>query len=300
MSRTIDLRSDTVTRPTEAMRRAMAEAEVGDDWYGDDPTVNRLQERAAEVMGTEAALYLVTGTMANEIALHVLVRPGHLVVTEAHSHVAGTEAGSAAVLAGVSYLALHAEGCRLTAEMVAEALEPDPYDVARIDLVTVENTHNAGMGAVMPLDELQRIRKTASNAGLPEFVAEARRAKILFGAAWRQAGVLAAAGLVALEEGPKRLPEDHASARRLAEAVAEAAPGSIDPARVETNILYVDPGPFGLSAWDLEARLRAEGVLSTVLAGRVRQVTHRDVTAGDVDRTIEVWRGIAREGGVPS
>src|SRR5207237_1263035 len=134
-------RSDTVTRPTDAMRRAMYEAEVGDDWYGDDPTVNRLQERSAEITGKEAAQYLVSGTMANEIALHIFVRSGHQVVCEAHSHVAGTEAGSAAVMSGISYVALDAEGCRLTADMVAGALEPDPYDVAAIDLVSVENTH---------------------------------------------------------------------------------------------------------------------------------------------------------------
>jgi threonine aldolase len=342
----IDLRSDTVTRPTEAMRRAMYEADVGDDWYGDDPTVNRLQDRSAEVMGKEAALYLVTGTLANEIALHVFVRPGHLVVCEAHSHVAGTEALSAAIMSGIAYLGLPAEGCRLTAQMVGEALEPDPYDVALIDLVSVENTHNAGMGAVMPLDELQAIRKAAEAAGLPlyldgarlfnaaeasgtpvqtfaaesdalmfslskglgapigsmlcgskEFIAEARRAKILYGAAWRQAGLLAAAGLVALEEGPERLHEDHANARRLAEAIADLTPGSIDPSDVQTNILYVEPGPFGMSGWDLEERLRANGVLSTVLGGRIRQVTHRDVSAEDIDRAIEAWRSVAGPGG---
>src|SRR5947208_8439955 len=144
--RPIDLRSDTVTRPTESMRRAMYEAEVGDDWYGDDPTVNRLQDRSAELTGMEAALYLVTGTLANEIALHVFVRSGHFVVCEAHSHVAGTESLSAAVMVGVAPIGLHADGCRLTAQLVGEALEPDPYDVAMIDLVAVENTHNAGMG----------------------------------------------------------------------------------------------------------------------------------------------------------
>jgi len=342
----IDLRSDTVTRPTDAMRRAMYEAEVGDDWYGDDPTVNRLQDRSAEVTGKDTALYLVTGTLANEIALHVFVRSGHLVVCEAHAHVAGTEALSAAVMSGVAYLPLHADRCRLTAQMVGEALEPDPYDVARIDLVAVESTHNAGMGAVMPLDELQAIRKAAEAAGLPlyldgarlfnaaeatgtpvstfaaesdalmfslskglgapigsmlcgsnEFIAEARRAKILYGAAWRQAGILAAAGLVALDEGPKRLREDHVNAKRLAEAIAELAPGSIDPSDVETNILYVDPGPFGLSGWDLEERLRSRGVLPTVLGGRIRQVTHRDVAGDDIGRAIDAWRSVAgREG----
>ena len=340
----IDLRSDTVTRPSEAMRRAMYEAEVGDDWYGDDPTVNLLQERAADLMGKEAALYLVTGTMANEIALHVFVRSGHLVVCEAHSHVIGVEGGSAAAMSGITFVPVHAPRCQLTAAMVAEALEPDPYDVALIDLVSLENSHNSGGGSVMPLEEMRAIRKVAESSDLPlfldgarifnasvatgtpvrefageadalmfslskglgapigsvlcgtaAFVADARRAKILFGAAWRQAGVLAAAGLVALEEGQARLAADHENARRLAEAVAEAAPGSIDPSSVETNIVFIDPAPFGIGAWELGERLRADGVLSTVLGGRVRQVTHRDVTEGDVDRTIEAWRRAATD-----
>jgi threonine aldolase len=338
----IDLRSDTVTKPSKAMRRAMYEAEVGDDWYGDDPTVNILQERAAEVMGKEAALYVVTGTMANEIALHVLARSGHLVVCEAHSHVTGVEATSAAAMSGISYLPVHGPRCRLTAEMVAAALEPDPYDVALVDVVSLENSHNTGGGSVMPLEEMRAIRKVAESAGLPvyldgarifnasaasgtpvrefaaeadalmfclskglgapigsvlcgstDFVAEARRAKILFGAAWRQAGVLAAAGLVALEEGPAHLPLDHENARRLAEAIAETGPGSIDPGGVETNILYVDPAPFGIGAWELAERLKDAGVLSTVLGGKVRQVTHRDVTVEDIDRTGEAWRRVA-------
>ena len=338
----IDLRSDTVTRPSDAMRRAMYEAEVGDDWYGDDPTVNRLQERAAEITGKAAALFLVTGTMANEVALHVFVRPGHLVVCEAHSHVAGTEAGSAAVMSGISYLGLHGPRCQIAADQVAAALEPDPYDVALIDLVSLENSHNGGGGSVMPLEEMRAIRKVAESAGLPvfldgarlfnaaaasgtpvpefaaetdalmfslskglgapigsmlcgteEFVAEARRAKILYGAAWRQAGILAAAGLLALEVGPGQLAEDHAHARALADALAGAAPGSVDPAGVETNILYVDPAPFGVGAWELHDRLKSQGVLSTVLGGKIRQVTHRDVGGEDIERAVRAWRQVA-------
>jgi threonine aldolase len=338
----VDLRSDTVTRPSERMRLAMSRAEVGDDWYGDDPTVNRLQERAAEATGTEASLFLVSGTMANEIALHVLVRSGHLVVCEQHAHVAGVEVSSAAVMSGIAYLGLHGPRCQVTADMVASALAGDPYDVAVVDLVSLENTHNGGMGSVMPIDEMRAIRKVAAEAGVPvfldgarlfnasvatgtpvaefaaeadalmfsfskglgapvgsalcgtrDFIAEARRVKVLFGAAWRQAGILAAAALIGLDEGPGRLHEDHARARRLAEAVAEIAPGSIDPAEVETNILYVDPSPFGFGPWELYERLRDHGVLSTVIGPRLRQVTHLDVTDEDVDRTIEAWRKIA-------
>jgi threonine aldolase len=345
MPRPIDLRSDTVTKPTPEMRRAMAEAEVGDDWYGDDPTVNRLQDRAAEITGKEAALYVATGTMANEIALAVLVRSGHLVLCEADSHVASVEVSSAAAMSGVAFLGLHAERGLLTAEMVSVSLQPDPYDVAVVDLVAVENTHNHGGGSVLPLEELRGIRKAAQEAGVPvyldgarvfnasvasgapvgeyaaeadalmfslskglgapigsvlcgpaEFIREARRARILFGGAWRQAGIVAAAGLVALDHGVERLADDHANARRIAEELAGLAPGSVDPSTVETNILYVDAGPFGFHPWDLYRRLGDVGVLSNVLGGRIRLVTHRDVTADDIEETISRWGRVVAEG----
>jgi threonine aldolase len=338
MPEAIDLRSDTVTTPTPEMRRAMAEAEVGDDWYGDDPTVNRLQDRAAEITGKEAAVYVATGTMANEIALSVLVRSGHLVLCEADSHVASVEVSSAAAMSGIAFMGLHGPRGLLTAEVIAEGLKPDPYDVAMVDLVAVENTHNHGGGTVLPVEELRGIRKAADEAGVPvyldgarifnasvasgisvgefaaeadalmfslskglgapigsvlcgtaEFIQEARRAKILFGGAWRQAGVIAAAGLVALETGVERLAEDHASARRLADGLADRAAGSVDPSTVETNILYVDAGPFGFDPWVLRDRLGDAGVLTNVLGGRIRLVTHRDVTTGDIEETLRRW-----------
>jgi threonine aldolase len=342
VGRPIDLRSDTVTKPTSAMRQAMAEAEVGDDWYGDDPTVNRLQERCAEVMGKEAALYVATGTLANEIALHIFVRSGHLVVCEATSHVSGVEVASAASMSGIAFAGIRAARGQLTAEMVADALKPDPYDVDVIDLVSVENTHQIGGGTVMAVDELRGIRKLASEAGVPlymdgarlfnasvasgtpvadyaaevdalmfclskglgapigsvlcgpsEFIKEARRAKVLFGGAWRQAGILAAAGLVALEEGPGRLHDDHVNARRLADGIAEITPEAIDPWTVETNMVFVDTRSLGVDPWDARARLLEGGVIATVVAGKVRMLTHRDVTAADVEEAIAVWRGVS-------
>ncbi|HEX2089041.1 MAG TPA: GntG family PLP-dependent aldolase [Actinomycetota bacterium] len=342
--RPIDLRSDTVTRPTPAMRTAMAEAEVGDDWYGDDPTVNRLQERCAEITGKEAALYVATGTMANEIALHVFVRSGHFVVCEGTSHVSTVELHSAAVLSGIAFRPIAASRGQLTADMVAQALVPDPFDVRVVDLVSLENTHQVGGGTVMPADELRAIRKVTDEAGVPvyldgarifnasvasgtpvgeyaaevdtmmlslskglgapigsvlcgseAFVQEARRVKILFGGAWRQAGVVAAAGLVALEEGPGRLEEDHANARRLAEGIAEATPGSVDPGGVETNIVFVDPASLGISTVDLMGRLREHDVLANVVAGKLRFVTHRDVSAGDVDTAVAAWHRVTAD-----
>jgi threonine aldolase len=337
MSPPIDLRSDTVTKPSEVMRRAMAEAEVGDDWFGDDPTVNRLQDRAAELTGKEAALYVASGTMANQIAVHAYVRSGHFVATEATSHISRTEAASRAALSGVAALEIPAPSRgQLTADVVAAALRPDPYKVLAVDLLTLENTHQVGGGSVMPVEEMRAIRKVANDAGLPvyldgarifnacaavavdvseyaaevdalmfalskglgapigsvlcgprELIEEARRLKILFGGAWRQAGVLAAAGLIALEEGPTRLHEDHENARRLADGLVELL-GDDAVTMPETNIVFAKvPDP-----WPVIEELRAENVLVTFVAGKVRMLTHVDVSAGDIDVALDAWRRV--------
>ena len=340
----VDLRSDTVTTPSHAMRTAMADAEVGDDWFGDDPTVNRLQERAAEVTGKEAALYVPTGTMANQIALRLHSRgTGHLMVAESRAHVTTTEVMSAAALSGIAFKAIAGDGRgQMTADQVRQALEPDePYDVDVVDLVSVENTHGHAGGTVMSIEDLRAICKVAQEAELPvhmdgarifnaavasgtdvaefcaevdtmmfcvskglgapigslvcgpaDMVREARRLKILFGGAWRQAGVVAAAGLVALEEGPKRLHEDHARARRLAEGVAEALPGSLDPADVETNMVYADTEGAGMEPLEAITRLKEEGVGATFVSGKVRMVTHVDITDQDIETAIAAWRTV--------
>ncbi len=342
----VDLRSDTVTKPSAAMRKAMAEAEVGDDWFGDDPTVSRLQDRAAEVMGKEAALYVPTGTMANQIGLRLHFRgPGHLVVAESRAHVATTEVMSSAALSGIAFRTVvgDARG-RMSAEQVAAALLPDePYDVEVIDLIAVENTHGHAGGTVMSVEDLRAIRKVAGEAGLPihldgarifnaavaagcdvtewtreadtmmfcvskglgapigslvcgpaELIREARRLKILFGGAWRQAGIMAAAGLIALEEGPKRLHEDHARARRLAEGIGEVFPGAIDSSAVETNMVYVDTEAVGMRPLEAVRRLEEQGVGATLVSGKVRMVTHVDISDEDIETAIAAWREISR------
>jgi threonine aldolase len=325
------------------MRTAMAEAEVGDDIYGDDPTVNRLQEHVAGITGKEAALYTATGTMANQTALRTFVHQGHEVVAEATAHVITVEKISAATLSGVTYRTIVGERGIPTAEQVEAALEPDALGLRVVDLVAVENTHQVGGGTVMPLERLREIHKVAADAGLPlymdgarifnacavtgtdvseyaaevdammfcfskglgapigsilcgpaDFIEEARRVRVQLTGGWRQAGVLAAAALVALEQGPGRLHEDHANAKRLAEGVADAAPGSIEPADVETNILFVDPSPLGLGPAETIDRLRDEGVLAGVVAGKVRMLTHVDVSTSHIDQAIEAWRRIAR------
>jgi threonine aldolase len=339
----VDLRSDTVTTPSAAMRRAMASAEVGDDWFGTDPTVNRLQERAAEIVGAEAALYVPTGTMANQIGLRLHFRgTGHLVIAERSAHVASTEVMSAATLSGIAFrtIAGDARG-RIAPEQVRGALEPEePYDVEVVDLVCVENTHGHAGGTVLSVEDLRAIRKVAGEAGVPihldgarifnaaaatgldvtewtreadtlmfcvskglgapigslicgpaDLMPEARRLKILFGGAWRQAGVVAAAGLVALEEGPARLHEDHRRARRLADGVAELGAG-IDPAAVETNMVFVDTESLGMTPLQAVQRLEAGGVGATLVSGKVRMVTHVDISDEDVQTTIAAWRTI--------
>jgi threonine aldolase len=351
MDAPVDLRSDTVTKPSDAMRRAMASAEVGDDRYGDDPTVNRLQDLAAELTGKEAAVYLPTGTLCNQIALHTFVRAGHYVVCEATAHVGGTEAASSAVMSGIAFRRVQAASHGLlTGGQVAAALAPDPDDAIVVDLVTIENTHQVGGGSVLPVDEMRAIAASCADRGVPlyldgarifnacavtgatiadyasaadammfclskglgapigsvlvgdrEFVREARRLKILFGGAWRQAGIMAAAGLIALADGPKRLHEDHANARRLAEGIAHILPGSVDPAGAATNIVFAEVAGTGHNAREWVDLLAAEGLLVTTGGGRVRMLTHVGVSADGIAAALTAWhRAVAKAGPAPS
>lgn len=341
----IDLRSDTVTRPSAAMREAIAAAEVGDDLFDDDPTVNALQDRVAGLTGKEAALYLPTGTLCNEIAMHVYARSGHFVVCEQNAHVGGHEVTSAALLSGIAFRYVPAASRGLiTPEQVAEALEPDPYGVNVVDLVTLENTHQIGGGTPMTVDQVRAIAQVCHDRRVPlyldgarifnactvtgakvsdyaaevdalmfclskglgapigsvlagdaEFIAEAKRMKILMGAGWRQAGLLAAAGMVALDHGPGRLAEDHANARRLAEGVNTILPDSVDLAEVATNIVFVDVSRTGHSAPEWAAALAGNGLLVTMVGGRVRMLTHLEIGPADIDRVLAIWRDTAAQ-----
>jgi threonine aldolase len=337
----IDLRSDTVTRPSAAMRRAMAEAECGDAEYDDDPSVRELQERAAELTDMEAALYLVTGTMCNQVALHIHTRPGDQIVCAAGAHISSTEASTSALLNGLSFRAVQTVQGVMRADDVRQALAPDPDRGRIVPLVSIENTFADGGGLPWPLEDLNSVSEVARGTGLaihldgsrifnataatgvavaeytanvdtvmfclskglgapigsvlcgPSDLIEAARAtKILFGISWRQAGITAAAGLVALEESPPLLPMDHERARRLAERIAEMTPKAINLDTVATNFIFVDPHALGMDAAELAARLGAAGLLANVVDDRVRFVTHRDVSDADIDRASVLWREV--------
>ncbi len=331
--RPIDLRSDTVTKPTVAMRRAMAEAEVGDDVYGEDPTVNRLEEQVAERLGLEAAVFVPSGTQANQIAMGLHCRPGEEVLTEAGSHILQYEGGAVSALWGIQPQPLPGERGLLTPEQVAEAVRSDNVHAPRSRLLSLENTHNRGGGSVWPLERFRAVVEVARKAGLAvhldgarlfnaevatgtpaaawakltdttsvcfskglgapmgsalagpaALMREARRLRKRLGGGMRQAGVLAAAALHALEHHLARLAEDHAHARRLAAGLAELPGVKVDPAAVETNILLVD---FAQPASEVVSRLTALGVLVNATGPHtVRLVCHLDVSAADVDEVL--------------
>ncbi len=338
----IDLRSDTVTQPTEAMREAMARAEVGDDVYGEDPTVNRLQELAASMLGKEAALFVPSGTMGNLIAVKCHTQPGDEVVLERSSHLVQFELGGMAWLSGVLPATLEGQRGLLDPEQVRAAIHTEvPYYKARTGLVCVENTHNCGGGSVYPPATLESIHDAAREAGIPvhmdgarvfhaavaqgvpvariachadsvmfclskglsapvgsilcggrEFIEKARRVRKGVGGGMRQAGVLAAAGIVALEGMVDRLADDHHHARMLAEKLSRLPGVELNVATVETNIVIfrLAEGPAACAA--LVTCLREQGILVGQLTpDTIRMVTHRHIRREDVEATIAAVAG---------
>lgn len=329
----VDLRSDTLTRPTPGMRRAMAEAEVGDDVFGEDPTVNRLEQRVAERLGKEYALFMPSGSMANQVAIRLYTEPGDEVVMEADAHPFHYEAGAAAVVSGVTIRLVQGRRGVLDPAAVRAAVRPPNVHHAPARLLSVENTSNRGGGAVVPVERCRELAAAAREAGLhlhldgarlwnahvatgtalADFAApfdvvnvcmskglgapvgsllvgsrsvaeRARRFRKMLGGGMRQVGVLAAAAEYALDHHVTRLADDHARARRLWEALAEA--GYAVEAAPDTNILY-----FGVpDAPAFVARLRESGVGAIAIAhDRVRLVTHLDVDDPGVARAIEVF-----------
>lgn len=338
MAELIDLRSDTVTRPTPEMRAAMAAAEVGDDVYGEDPTVNLLERRAAEIFGREAGLFVPTGTMGNQIAIRLLTKPGQEVICESRSHILDWEMATTAVFSGCLIRAVPTERGTLTWADIEPAIFKKGSFRAATGLIEIENTANLTGGRCTPLAVMEEIWGNAKDRGLPvhldgarifnaavalgcdvktltrgfdtvmfclskglcapvgsmlvgsgELMDQARIYRKALGGGMRQVGVLAAAGLIALEQMPARLHEDHANARLLAEALAEIECVEIDLRSVETNIVIFRL-TSEINATELIGRLKARGILASTLGpSLVRLVTHRDVNRQACIKAAEVF-----------
>ncbi len=334
----IDLRSDTVTKPTPAMWRAMAQAEVGDDVYGEDPTVNRLQERAAEIFEKEAAIFVPTGSMGNQIAVKLHTRPGSEVVIEERGHIYNYEMAAMAAVSGTLARPVRSNdgtGILNWDEIETAIHVGGAYYVAPTALVALENSHNLAGGTVYTSARTEEICEHAHALRLPvhldgarifnasaalgepvaalarpadsvmfclskglgapvgsmllgsrSFIDEARVWRKILGGGMRQAGVLAAAGLIALEESPKLLHEDHANARRLAEGLAEIEGIQIDPEGVVTNIVLFDVSETKIAADEICARLKERNVLASGFGSSIRMVTHYDVSGADIETTL--------------
>ena len=335
----VNLWSDTQTRPSPEMRRAMAEAEVGDEQRGLDPTVNALQERVAELLGFEAALFLPSGTMCNQIGIRLHVRPGEAMILHGSAHPIIAESGGPAAHAGAMIVAVEGEGGMFDAGAVRGALSvPGNRYEARSALVNVEQTTNMGGGRVWPLELVREVLGAAREAGLRahldgarlmnavvasgvparefasgfdtawidftkglgapvgaclagsrELVEEAWRYKQMMGGALRQAGIVAAAGLYALDHNVERLAEDHSNARALAEGLAELPGASLDVAKVETNIVIFEVDD-AVKRWQELAEAGVE--VTPVGPTRLRAVTHLDVDRGQIEQALEAFRRV--------
>jgi len=342
----IDFRSDTITKPSPEMRRAMAEAEVGDDIFGEDPTVNRLEQKVAETLGKEAAVYVTSGSQANQVAIRSQTQPGDELIGSEASHFYRYETGAAAVLSGCSVCFVRDDRGVFTGEDVLACIRPPDqhYPISR--MVICENTQNRGCGKVWPVEAMASIRRVADEKGLlmhmdgarlwnacvasglrptdytkyfdtvsvcfskglgapigsavagsRTVIARARRARKMLGGAMRQAGIIAAGALYALEHNIERLAEDHANARRLAEALAELPGIQLDPAVVETNIVLFDVDPSLGTAQDAVGKMDAVGLkMLAVAPQRVRALTHLDVSSAQTDETIVRLRRLFGKG----
>ena len=341
----IDLRSDTVTLPTAQMREAMYRAEVGDDVYGEDPTLVELETLGARMTGKEAGLFVTSGTMGNQVAVLTHTQRGDEVICEAESHIFYSEVAGLAVLSGVQARTVPSIKGIMSAETIEAAIRPQDIHQPKTTLICLENSHNRAGGTCYSLDSLAAIRKMADRRKLPvhmdgarlfnaalaqgvtvdkitqyadtvqfclskglcapvgsllvgpaDFIARARRYRKMLGGGLRQAGILAAAGIVALQHMVDRLAEDHANAAKLAEAVASAG-FAIDLSTVQTNIVIFDVSRMGVKAADFAAKLKKAGVLVSVFGEyRVRMVTHYGITAEDIATVTEILHRLLKKG----
>ena len=338
----IDLRSDTVTRPTSAMRKAMAEAKVGDDVFGEDPTVNALQAKVAKILGKEASIFVPSGTMGNQLAIKSHTQPGDEVIIEATSHPYNFEGGASAVLSAVQFYCLRGVRGILDASQFEEAIRPDDHHFPVTKLICLENTHNRGGGTIYPLQKIAEITRFARSKGLlvhldgarlwnasvasgikpheyaqwadsvsvclskglgapvgslvagtKPFIERVHRFRKMFGGGMRQVGILAAAGIYALDHHIERLKEDHRNAKRLALGLTEIEGVSIEPEHVETNIVIFDIAERGMTAAQVRDEMKKKGVLIHPFGKTlIRLVTHLDVSKEDIEVALKTFRRV--------
>lgn len=343
--RVIDLRSDTATRPTPEMRRAMAEAAVGDDVYDEDPTINELQAKVAARLGKESALYVPSGTMSNQIGVRVHCNPAEEFICEAQCHIYNYEQGAYAALSGLAVRPVEGSFGELRLEQLEGLIRADNEHLVRTRLVCLENTHNRGGGKVLPYDGVKEICRWAHTHGLAthldgarlfnaevasgipvrdwaqhfdtvsvcfskglgapvgsalcgskDLIAKARRHRKLFGGAMRQAGIIAAGALYALEHHVERLAVDHANARRLADCIRDIDGLELRPDTIDTNLVIFRVDPTLGTAAEFSARLKLRGVLISAFGPQMmRAVTHLDVSQADVDTAATVLEEVTRE-----
>ena len=336
----IDLRSDTVTQPTPAMRKAMAEAEVGDDVFGEDPTVNTLQEKVANLLGKEKAIFVPSGTMANQLSIKSHTQPGDEGIIEATSHAFNFEGGAGAAFSGVQFNCLKGVRGILDAFQIEEAIRSDDHHFPVTRLVCLENTHNRGGGSIYPVEKMAEIYRLAKSKGLfihldgarlwnasvatgikPHeyaqwadsvsvclskglgapigslvagskiFIDRVHRFRKMFGGGMRQVGIIAAAGIYALDHHMERLKEDHQNAKRLAVGLKEFGGVSIDPEQVETNIILFRMEGNGMTASQVTEAMKKEGVLiHPVGKTQIRLVTHLDVTSKEIEIALKAFK----------
>ncbi len=336
----IDLRSDTVTKPSPAMLEAMMKAEVGDDVFGEDPTINKLQERVASMFGKDAALFVPSGTMGNEVCIKTHTQPGDEIILEQESHIFVYETGAPALLSGVQMITLAGDKGMLTAEQIKQAIRPKAYYLPQTKLICLENTHGRSAGSIIPLDEIKRVRALAINEnismhldgarlwnacvatsitpkeyatyfdslsvcfskglGAPvgsaiignvEFIERARKYRKMFGGGMRQAGILAAAALYALDHNIDRLRDDHAKATYFAGEVSKLRQLPIDMTEVQTNMVFIEISGTGKTQNEILHLLKSNGILVTPeRLSSIRAVMHLDVSMEEVKKVVEIFQ----------
>jgi len=342
MEHFIDLRSDTVTKPTSSMRKVMAGAEVGDDVFGEDPTVNALQEKVANLLGKETAIFVPSGTMANQLAIKSHTQPGDEVIIEGTSHPYNFEGGAGAALSGVQFYCLKGIRGILDASQIEEAIRSEDHHLPITRLICLENTHNRGGGSIYPIEKMVEIYESAKSRGLlvhldgarlwnasvatgikpheyarwadsvsvclskglgapigslvagsKTFIDRVHRFRKMFGGGMRQVGIIAAAGIYALDHHLERLKEDHQNAKRLALGLEELKGVSIDPEHVETNIIIFSIADPGMTALRMAEAMKRNGVLIHPIGKKqIRLVTHLDVSSEDIETALKAFKKV--------